>query len=268
MIGSGLGRVQCLLWVVLVLILCAMNSQALALPNILVNASPPLTEQNNSEVANSEVMPGQLYSVWTTFPPAGFGASLIGWGFTATGGAMWAPAVIPPTAPYTFEWNPAVSAHAGGPFFAVGAAYGPGAPWVVPNQILAHASAGGGAPFAAGVPVSAANVPFVNWFDYPDVAVDDIPGNPPLAGGTVHVAWAEYLNLNGIDADGNGNPFDDAGGDGYTIQYAYSRTAPGPAPIYPAFSPPAVLAAGPIIVGNTMPSNRPSVAIMGPPETE
>ncbi len=265
MAESGRCRVWGLFFVMALLpLLGMMGSAAFALPNILVNASPPLTEQNNSEIANSEVILGEVYSVWTEFPPAGFGASLIGWGFSGTGGAVWAPAVIPPTAPYAFEWNPSVSAHPGGPFFAVGSAYGPGAPWLSPNQILAHGSPGGGAPFAAGVPVSAVNVPGMNWFDYPDVAVDDIPGNPLANAGTVHTAWVEYLNTNGMDADGNGNPFDDPGGDGFTIQYAYSRTAPGPAPIYPAFSAPVVVGGG-ATFGNSMASSRPSVAIMGPP---
>ncbi len=249
----------------ILLLLCLHYSSVSGAPNIIVNVSPPFSEQNNSEVANSETLPGNLYSVWTEFPPAGFGASLIGWGFTATGGGVWAVAAIPPTVPYAFEWNPAVSAHPAGPFFAVGAAYGPAPPWFGANQILAHGSPGGGAPFAAGVPVSGVSVPGVNWFDYPDVAVDDIPGNPLANAGTVHVAWAEYINGNGMDADGNGNMFDDPAGDGFMIHYAYSRTAPGPAPIYPAFSAPAVLAAGPTVVGNSLPSNRPSVAIMGPP---
>ena len=247
-------------------LLVVLTSTVFALPNVIVNISPPATEQNNAEVAISETVGGNIYSVWTTFPGAGFGASLVGFAFSATGGAAWAPAVIPPTAPYTFEWNPSVSAHPGGLFFAAGAAYGPGAPWVVPNQIMVHANPGGGAAFAAGVPVSAANAPGATWYDYPDVAVDDNPLNPPLNVGTVHTAWVMYTNGNGIDGDGNGNPFDDPvpPGDTYTIQYAYSRTAPGPIPIFPAFSAPVVLFVGPVFP-NAMASNRPSVAVMGPP---
>ena len=254
-------------FVSVVLLLLALHAATLAAPNVIVNVSPPLTEQHNSEVANSEAMPGAIYSVWTEFPPAGFGTSLIGFGISLTGGAAWASGVIPPTAPYAFEWNPSISAHAGGPFFAVGAAYGPGAPWLSPNQILAHPSAGGGAGYGAAAVVSGVSVPGVNWHDYPDVAVDDIPGNPALNAGTVHVAWVEYMNGNGIDGDGNGNPYGDPAppGDGYLIHYAYSRTAPGPAPIFPAFSPPAVLVGAGIPVGNSLASNRPSVAIMGPP---
>ena len=264
MTGSNPSRSRGRILVVLLMLFGIFSSAALAAPNTPVNASPPFSEQDNSEVANSEMTPAELYSVWTEFPPPGFGASLIGWGFSATAGAVWAPAVIPPTAPFAFEWNPAISAHPGGPFFAVGAAYGPAGPWLAGNQILAHASPGGGAAFAPGVAVSALNVPGMSWFDYPDVAVDDIAGNPLVNVGTVHSAWVEYLNTNGVDADGNGNPFDDPAGDGFTIQYAYSRTAAGPAPIYPAFSPPVAIGGG-AVFGNSMASNRPSVAIMGPP---
>ncbi len=237
---------------------------AMALPNVIVNASPPMTEQHNSSVAVSETVPGVAYAVWTEFPPPGFGTSLIGYAPTLTGGAAWAPAVIPATPPYPFEWNPSVSAHPGGAFFAVAAAYGAAPPWVSPNQILIHPSAGGGGPFAAGVPVSPVNAPGGNWFDYPNLEVDAFPMNPPIAVGTIHTAWVEYLNVNGIDADGNGNPFDDPGGDGYTIWYSYSRTAAGPAPIYPAFSVPVPLIGGPVS-GNGMAAHRPSVAVMGPP---
>ncbi len=236
-----------------------------AFPNIIVNASPPLTEQHNAEIAASEAALGVLYSVWTTFPVAGFGASGVGVGISVTGGAAWGAGVMAPTPPYPFSWNPSISAHPGGGFYALESSYGPGAPWAVMNQIMAHASPGGGAPFAAGVPISPVNVPGFNWYDYPDVAVDDNIANPPFNVGTVHAAWVEYTNLNGIDADGNGNIVDDPGGvDGFTIWYNYSRTAPGPAPIYPAFTPPVALAAGPV-TGNNLAAYRPSVAVMGPP---
>ncbi|MGB5106046.1 MAG: thrombospondin type 3 repeat-containing protein [Candidatus Zixiibacteriota bacterium] len=267
MTGPGPCQAKGLSFVAALLLLLTMRLAAIAAPNIIVNASPPFSEQHNSEIANSETTAGELYSVWSEYPPAGFGTSLIGFGISMTGGAAWLAGVIPPTAPYAFEWNPSISAHPAGPFFSVGAAYGPGAPWLSPNQILAHASPGGGAAFGAGVPVSGVSVPGVNWFDYPDVAVDDIPGNPAVNFGAVHVAWVEFMNGNGVDGDGNGNPFDDPAppGDGYLIHYAYSRTAPGPAPIFPAFSPPAVLVAAGLPVGNSQASYRPSVAIMGPP---
>lgn len=249
------------------LVFVTMTASAVhALPNVVVNASPPMSEQNNSEVAVSETIGGEMYSVWTEFPPAGFGTSLVGFGITATGGAAWLAGVIPPTPPYPFEWNPAISAHPGGPYFAVTSAYGPGAPWATPNQIMAHASPGGGAGFAGGVPVSAPNAVGFTWHDYPNVTVDDFLGNPPVTVGTVHTAWVTYTNGNGMDGDGNGNLFDDPAppGDMFAINYAYSRTGPGPAPIYPAFSAPVVLFAGPV-AGNQMAAHRPSIAVMGPP---
>ncbi len=246
--------------------LIVLSNRAQAFPNVFINASPPFTEQNNSEIANSETAPGVLYSVWTEYGGGGFGASLVGVGISLTGGAAWGAGVIAPTPPYPFEWNPAISAHAGGGFFSVAAAYGPGAPWGTLNQIMAHASPGGGAPFAAGIPISPVNIPGFNWYDYPDVAVDDFPANPPLSFGTVHTAWVEYVNGNGVDGDGNGNPFDDPAppGDGFAIHYAYSRTAAGPPPIFPAFSAPVVLGGG-AVFGNEVAAYRPSVAVVGPP---
>ena len=47
------------------------------------------------------------------------------------------------------------------------------------------------------------------WLDYPVIEVDDDPGSPFM--GNAHVVWTEYLNADGIDADGNGNMFDDPG---------------------------------------------------------
>ena len=233
------------------------------LPNAPVNpGSPPMSDQNNSEVSLSETTPGEVYAVWTEYTPAGFGVSNIGWGFSNTLGAAWVQALIPPTPPYGAEWNPSLASHPAGAFYAAAAAYGPGMPWLAPDAVVVHTSAGGGAAFGPGVPV-AVNVPGTTWLDYPDIALADNPAIPAPLFGTMHTAWVEYADGTFGDADGNGNPFDDAG-DNYTIFYAYSRTMAGPAPIFPAFSVPVALFPGPVFP-NAPAANRPSVAVMAPP---
>lgn len=235
-----------------------------ALPNFPVNvASPPATEQHNSSVAWSEIVVGDVYGVWTEFGAGGFGASAISYGFSPAGGAAFIQGIIPPLpAPFVNAWNPTISAHPGGGFYTAYTAYGPGLPWVGAGGIVSSFSPGGGAAFGAPA-IPSGPVPPGMWYDYPYVRVDDIPGNPAAAIGTVHIAYAQYMDGAPGDADGNGLPFDDLG-DGFGIVYQYSRTTPGPAPIYPAFSPAVVLAVGPGFP-NAMATHRPSVAVMGPP---
>jgi len=238
-------------------------SNGLAMPNSLVNlGSIPATEQNNSAVSLSESVPGEIYSVWSQFPPAGFGSSVIGWGFSATGGAAWIPGVIPPTAPYGSEWNPSIASHPAGGFYAAGAAYGPVPPWVSPNAILVHTTPGGGAPFGIGT-VVAGNVPGTTWLDYPNLTIVDNPLIPAPMLGTIHLAWVQYTDVALGDANGNGVLLDDPG-DGFQIFYSYSRTMPGPAPIYPAFSAPVPIIAGGVFP-TAMQTHRPSIAVMNPP---
>ena len=245
------------------IILC-IAAVVFALPNFMANvASAPATEQHNSSVAWSETVPGNVYGVWSEFGPAGFGASMINYGFSPAAGGGFIQAPIAPLAPpFVNAWNPTISSHAAGGFFTAYTTYGPGAPWVGAGMIVSAFSGGGGAGFGAGAAVSGP-VPPGLWYDYPFVRVDDIPGNPAPATGTVHIAYAQYMDGAPGDADGNGLPFDDLG-DGYGIVYSYSRTAAGPAPIYPAFSPPVVLAVG-AGFANAMATHRPSVAVMGPP---
>ena len=239
-----------------------------AWPNRWVNAvSAPASEQNNADLAMSEVVPGEIYSLWTEFTPAGFGASAIGWGVSADGGLTWAQAIVPPPAPYTDEWNPAISAFPVGTgptggFMMVSASYAGGPPWLAANAIHMNVSPGAGAPFGAAVPL-VANVPGTNWFDYPNVEVDDYVGNPAPGYGTGHMAWVEYFDGTGGDSDGNGHPYDDAGGDGFTIWYSYSHTIAGPPPIFPAFAAPLPVFAGPVSA-NQVAAHRPDLAVMGP----
>ena len=246
----------------LLLILTAASPPASALPNTLVSfTSPPATEQNNSAVSQSEVTPGEIYAVWSDFP-AGFGTSLINWSFSPTSGVSWAAGmVLPPAPPYAFAWNPAIASHPLGGFYSVCANYGPAPPYISPNGITVYKSAGGGTPFVVG-PTIAVNAPGATWLDYPNIMINDNPAVPALSLGTVYVAWVSYTDADG-DPNGTGNPFDEPA-DMYNINFVYSRTLPGPAPIYPVFSAPVVLFAGPVM-GLEMQAHRPSIATMGPP---
>ena len=253
------------LTLLLLLSITAFVPRLLAMPNSLVNiSSPPMSEQNNSAFAWSEVAPpGQGYALWTEYPPAGFGTSTVMWSFTATAGAAWtggSPLVV--GAPFALTWNPAIASDINGYFFASSAGYGSVFPWTaIPNGITFYFSTGLGAPFALG-PVIATNIPGATWLDYPNHVIDKYPGNPVVNVGTIHSAWVTFTGPF-PDADGNGNGFDDPG-DGFLINYAYSRTTPGHAPIYPAFSASMVLFAGTVSV-DALAAQRPSLAVMGPP---
>jgi hypothetical protein len=168
---------------------------------------------------------------------------------------------VPPAGPYAYAWNPAIASQLGGGFFSICANYGPAPPYVSPNGITVYRSAGGGAPFVAG-PTVAVNAPGATWLDYPNIMVNDNPAVPAPSLGTLYMAWVSYTDGDG-DPNGTGNPFDEPA-DMYRINFAYSRTQPGVPPIYPAFSAPAVLFAGPVMTLE-MQAHRPSIATMGPP---
>jgi hypothetical protein len=248
--------------IVLLLTIAAASPPVSALPNTVVSfTSPPPTEQNNSAVSLSEVTPGEIYSVWSEFA-AGFGTSTVNWSFSPTGGASWVPSgVWPPAGPYAYAWNPAIVSQFGGGFFGICTNYGPAPPYFSPNGITVYQSAGGGAPFVPG-PTLAVNAPGATWLDYPNIMVNDNPAVPAPSMGTIYTAWVSYTDADG-DPNGTGNPFDEPA-DMYQINFAYSRTQPGVPPIYPAFSAPAVLFAGPVMTLE-MQAHRPSIATMGPP---
>jgi len=104
------------------------------------------------------------------------------------------------------------------------------------------------------------------WLDYPYIAANNHPANPPGPGGQgdVTVAWAMYFG-GAPDVNGNANFFDDPG-DGYTIVASSVNLGPGPFP-YPGFSPPVpVFPGGPIFAGAHQ-MVRPSVSVAGPAGT-
>ena len=249
---------------ILLILTAGLYAQVPPAPNPQVNlASMPISEQNNADVAMSEVVPQEIYTVWTEFTPAGFGMSNIGWSFSPDGGFTWNPFVVPPPAGYMYEWNPAIGAlpaAAGGGYLMVSSSYGPGVPWMTNNAIHMNFNPGGGAPFAGGLPLIA-NMPGNNWYDYPNIDIDDNISNPPTTFGTAHIAWVEYLEGTGGDTDGNGNIFDDPGGDVYSIFYAYTHFIGGTPPTYPAASVP-IFVFGGQVSPNQLAANRPDLAVV------
>ena len=231
-------------------------------PNSWVNpASPPNTDQNNADLALSETTPMEMYCLWTQFVVPGPGACRIGWGFSPDGGLTWIPGPMPIPAGFNNCWNPAISAlppMSGGGYLMTAATYAAGAPWVVPNGIYMDRSPGGGAAFAGPI-VLAVNAPGFDWLDFANVEIDDWPTNPPPALGTGHIAWVQYIDATGGDADGNGHPMDDPG-DAYRIWYSYTNTLGGPF-MYPAFAPPVAIFGGPV-APNQVSAHRPDMAVM------
>jgi len=256
-------------WVVLAvcLLVAAITVAVFALPNSVVNvASVPGTQQLNADVAISEVTPLEVYAMWTEFGAAGFPGGLSGFGYSPDGGMTWTAFLDAPGPGYTFNWNPAIDAMPpvsgpGGGFIRVHTELTPGL-YGAANGISMNGTPGGGAPFGAPVPL-ATNTPGLNWYDYANITVDNYATNPIPGYATAHMAWVEYVDGTAGDADGNGNPFDDAG-DNFRIWYSYSDLNPaGPAPNYPAFSPPIVVSGGPqVIAPNQMNTFRPDLDVM------
>lgn len=87
-----------------------------------------------------------------------------------------------------------------------------------------------------------ANAPGFTWLDYPVVESDDIAGSP--VPGEIHFLWTEFIDANGGDVDGNGNPYDEPG-DAWTLWTTSTNVVgPGGSPLYPAFAPPVPIVAG------------------------
>ncbi|HOP07786.1 MAG TPA: thrombospondin type 3 repeat-containing protein [candidate division Zixibacteria bacterium] len=267
MMGQERVRKFCLVCGLVLVLTVAVLAGTATWPNRFVNiTSTPGTEQINADVARNEIMPGEIYAAWTEFTAAGFGLSSIGYGFSPDNGLTWASAIQTPPLPYSSEWNPALAAipTAGSPigaFMLVDAAYGPGVPWVTSNGIVMSVSPGTGAPFTMSAQLSA-NTPGINWLDYPNIDIDDHPSSTPATSGAAHIAWVEYLDASGGDADGNGNPFDDPGLDNYTIWYAYTHTNPANIPAFPMFSAPVPIFGG-LVAGNQPAAQRPDLAVAG-----
>lgn len=219
------------------------------------------TDQNNSGIAWSETVGGEVRAVWTDYLAAGaFTPSVIFDAVSPLAGVpgSWIPAPLPFVAPYNNEWNPAISSGPTGNYMMTGAAR-VGAPYLTPNGILMRLAPGPG-PFGAAIPL-AANVPGATWLDYPNVIFNDQVGTPMPEFGSAHFAWVMYTDGDG-DPNGDGNNFNDAG-DVFAIWASSTNTLGGPFP-YPLFSAPVPLMPVLPIMAMSMGSNRPSLDVTGP----
>ncbi len=247
-----------------------------ALPNAFVHpGAPGPVEHLNPSAAWSEVIPAEVYSVYTEFVAPGASAQLVGHSFSPAGGApgSWVNlGTIPPTAPFVSEWNPTISASPFGLYYyaATGHTTAGWPPYFGGSGILMNASPGGGAPFPAPSPTGAimAGAPGINWVDFPFVKVDDWPFNPPPGVGAAHLSWIEYIEGGDGDPNGDGNIYNDPA-DVYNIWYAYTHDpGVGPPFAFPAFHPPVLLTPGPLpVISPSHQMHRPAVEVCGPAGT-
>ncbi len=236
-------------------------------PNAHVSFAAPPGEDHNAAVSLSETTPGEVYSVYSEFQGPGFVPKILGSAFSPGGGVpgSWISlGPVPPTPPYSDQWNPSISSHPMGGFLAASTGHLM-PPYLGPAGILVTISGGGGAPFvmSPAAPLMV-NVPGATWVDFPVLKMDDIVGNPAPGFGSVHVAWVQYMDGDG-DPAGDGNLFNDPA-DVFNIRYAYSNTLGGGIP-FPAFSAPVILNAvpGPLPVKVfDHQAHRPSLAVVGP----
>jgi hypothetical protein len=191
----------------------------------------------------------------------------VNWSFSPAGGApgSWVQAVKPPDGllGYAEEWNPWISgvvAPVGG-HIMIGSQRA-AVPWAaLPNGIVMNVSPGGGAAFGAGVTLKA-NAPGVTWLDYPVVEVDDNVASPTP--GDAHMVWTEYIDANGGDLDGNGNPYDE-GGDTWVLWTATTSLGGGGGPPYPGFTPPLAIAGPFPVYPKSMGSHRGALDVLDVP---
>ena len=251
-------------------------SLANAAPNALVHpGGAPGAEHQNSSVAWSEVIPGQVYSVYTEFMGPGPAGQLVGHAFSPAGGApgSWINlGPIAPTLPFVSEWNPSISASPLGMTYytSVGHTSGFWPPYGGVSGILLNATPGGGAPFIGPAPtgIIMGGVPGATWLDFPFIDVDANPGLPLPQVGTSHIAWVEYLEGGDGDPNGDGNMFNDPA-DLFNIWYTYSHDPGAGTPFsFPGFLPPIPLTPFPMkAFSPTHQMARPAVEVCGPTGT-
>jgi hypothetical protein len=248
---------------------------AALLPNEIV--SPPAPPDGvNASTAQHSAVPGEAYGTWTDFvgPPT-VAPSVIfnAWSPIAGSGAAWVPlGPLPIITGLPNQWNSTITTGAmitpmayliGYVEYAPPALVAP----ALPSAIVVQPSAGGGAPFPtpAGPAVVAMSPGPGFWLDYPYIVADNHPANPPGPGGQsdVHVAWVQYVG-GAPDVNANLNFFDDPG-DGYMIFASSVNLGPGPF-IYPGFSAPVPIFAGPVFPGAHQ-MVRPSLSVAGPAGT-
>ena len=186
-------------------------------------------EQINPEVAWSEVSFDEAYSVWTEFAGPGYSASVTGVGISLNASlGSWNQSFVP-NAVYPDSWSPSIGSNVLGGYLMAQTEF------IFPaysglGSIVMHASPGGGVPFV--VPsVAIGNVPGVNWFDYPIIAMDEDPASPPITVGTGHMIFTEFVDGDG-DPNFDGNPFNDPG-DIVNYHYTFTNMNPAFGPLFP-----------------------------------
>jgi hypothetical protein len=143
-----------------------------AAPNALVHPGTGPAEHMNASAAWSDVVPGEVYSVYTEFTGPGAAGQLVGHAYSPAGGAIgtWINlAPIAPTPPYVSEWNPTISASHLGTYYYAAVAHSVPAwpPYVGGSAIIMNATPGGGGPFVGPSPTGpiAGGASLVNWLD-------------------------------------------------------------------------------------------------------
>lgn len=237
------------------------------LPNFDIFPAPPVGENHNPGIAWSDATFGEMYSVYNEYMGAGLAPHLIGHAFSPAGGGgpLTNLGPIAPTAPYSQEWNPSISAHPFGGFMYAATGHDP---VLFPGDacILVNSTLGGGAPFIGPTIVAPlmVNAPPLTWVDFPMIEIDDNPANPMPGFGSPHVAWVEYLAIDG-DVNGDGNQFNEPA-DEFNIWYSYSHTIGFMAPLYPVFAAPLMLNPAPYAIQPLSHEvARPSIAVVDPP---
>ncbi len=227
-------------------------------PNAMVNvASPaPPADQTSATVSASEFFLGEFNAAWTDPIGPGPGApTFVGVGWSPAGGipGSWlppasGPLLPPPPAAIISMRHPSMGSHPLGGHIMGYQSWGGGAGYLGGSAIWSDANFGGGGPWGAFGPAALvmANGP-VDYLDYPRVVIDDWLGNPAPDFGAALYSYTDFIDGNGGDLDGNGNPFDEAP-DISPLLFSYSNTLGGPFP-YPAISPP-------ILVSNPGPPSR------------
>ncbi len=207
-------------------------------------AAMPGTEQNNTATSWSELVPGEVYSVYAHHLAPTYAPVQVFWSWSPAGGAAgtWMPMGPTPPPPYPHYWNPTLGSQPIGGFIMGATAFSSGVPFVAGaiSATYMENTPGGGAPFVPPTPLAvtaAAN----QWFDYPTVTSVDLPMIPLPMMGTATFAWAQYTDIDG-DPGGDGNFFIDPG-DLVDIWTASTNTVGPPFP-YPAITAPVPIVAG------------------------
>lgn len=248
----------------------ATPSRSASVPNAFVNGgAPPGGESHNPSVALSRAVAGEVYSTWTQYggPGPGPTINMHAWSPLGGGAGTWALlGPIAPTLPFGAERNASITSHPLGGYAYAGAGYA-GPAYAGPSGIVVNVNPlGAGAPFVGPAPtgVLALGVAGATWFDHPDLEIQNfMPAGAPNHG-SINLAYVECFEGGDLDANGDGNPFNDPA-DVFQIFVQASSTLGASPFTYPAFTPGIPLMPLPIPVAvGTHETMRPSVAVAGP----